>query len=147
MNSQSGTQPNFSLLIFENILDGGRLFKDLVVLVSAIPPLTYPAIFVTQPDLTSRSGAHRYNIFLNVPLNQEDLSPGAFYLAFYNELFINGQRDIGDDRMVELFDRNRTYGALGYSAFDGIRFQLGYMQQTTDNWSKGQIQVSMHHNF
>jgi len=89
----------------------------------------------------------RYNIFVNVPLNKPDLSQGAVYLAFYNELFMNGQQDIGDGRSVEFFDRNRTYGALGYSISPKVRTQLGYMQQSTNNWSKGQLQVSLHHSF
>ena len=87
----------------------------------------------------------RYNIFINVPFNQKDLSKNAVYLAFYNELFINGGRDIGNNRTVELFDRNRTYIALGYSLTDKLRIQGGYMQQTTDIWSKGQLQLSLHH--
>lgn len=89
----------------------------------------------------------RYNLFLNVPLNQKDLGKGAVYLALYNELFINGQRGIGNDRRVELFDRNRFYGALGYSLSDGLRIQLGLMQQTTDDWKKEQLQLSAHHRF
>ena len=36
----------------------------------------------------------------------------TLYLALYNELFINGQRDIGNSNSVELFDRNRAYAAL-----------------------------------
>jgi Protein of unknown function (DUF2490) len=100
--------------------------------------------FVESQDFRTR---WRYNLFINVPINQPDLKKGAFYLAFYNELFINGERDIGSGKSVEIFDRNRTYGALGYSLADNLRLQLGYMQQTTDNWSKGQIQVSAHHKF
>ena len=52
------------------------------------------------------STRYRYNLFLNVPLNAKALSPKAIYLALYNELFINGQTDIGDGREVEIFDRN-----------------------------------------
>ena len=67
--------------------------------------------------------------------------------AFYNEIFINGQRDIGNGNSVQYFDRNRTYLGLGYALNDNIRFQLGWMEQTTVNWQKGQLQFSMHHNF
>jgi hypothetical protein len=49
--------------------------------------------------------------------------------------------------MVEVFDRNRTYGAIGFGLTDRLRTQLGYMQQTTDNISKGQLQLSLHHSF
>lgn len=102
----------------------------------------YEQRFVENQDTRTR---YRYNLFLNVPLNKKDRSPGAVYIALYNELFINGQRNIGDGRTVEIFDRNRTYGAIGYSIVKGLRTQLGYMQQTTDNWSKGQLQLSLHH--
>jgi hypothetical protein len=89
----------------------------------------------------------RYNMFVDVPLNRPDLGQGAVYLALYNELFINGQRDIGDGRSVELFDRNRLYGAIGYSLTDRMRIQGGYMQQTTNAIDKGQLQFSFHHTF
>jgi hypothetical protein len=89
----------------------------------------------------------RYNIFVDIPLNREDLRQGAVYLALYNEIFINGERDIGDGRQVELFDRNRLYGAIGYSLTDRLRVQGGYMYQVTDLYSKGQLQISFHHAF
>jgi len=85
--------------------------------------------FVENQDFRTR---YRYNLFLTVPLNQETLAQGAIYLSLYNELFMNAQRDIGDGRTVELFDRNRTYFALGYTIKDGMQTQLGYMQQTTN---------------
>jgi hypothetical protein len=89
----------------------------------------------------------RYALFINVALNRKELIKGTIYYAFYNEIFINGQRDIGNGRTVELFDRNRFYNALGYSITDKLRIQGGYMNQTTDTWSKGQIQLSLHHSF
>jgi hypothetical protein len=104
----------------------------------------YEQRFVEDQDFRTR---YRYNLFLNIPLNKKELSPKAIYTAFYNELFINGQTDIGDGRTVELFDRNRTYLGMGYVLNPTIRFQLGWMNQKTDNWGKGQMQISMHHNF
>lgn len=89
---------------------------------------------------------YRYNLFVNVALNQTDLSEGAVYLALYNELFMNGQTQVAD-RSVEYFDRNRFYSAIGYSLKTNLKVQLGYMQQTTNTWSKGQFQISLHHNF
>ena len=103
----------------------------------------YEQRWVQNQDLRTR---YRYNLFLNVPFNQDDLSPGAFYLALYNELFINGQRDTGPGT-VEIFDRNRFYSALGYSIIKGLRTQFGIMQQATDNWTKRQLQLSLHHTF
>jgi hypothetical protein len=90
---------------------------------------------------------YRYAIFVNVPINRENLGAGAWYLSLYNEIFINGQRHIGNDRTVELFDRNRLYAAIGYSVSDALRLQGGYMQQQTDSISKGQLQLSVHHSF
>ena len=101
----------------------------------------YEQRWVEDQDFRTR---YRYNLFLNVPLNQPDLNKGAIYLAFYNELFINGQRSIGNNRSVQIFDRNRFYGALGYSVGQNLRTQLGFMQQSTNAWKKTQLQVSLH---
>jgi len=88
----------------------------------------YEQRFVDTQDLRTR---YRYNLFLNVPLNAKTFDPKTVYLALYNELFINGQRAIGEDRRVELFDRNRTYAALGYVLSPKSKVQLGVMRQTT----------------
>ena len=104
----------------------------------------YEQRWVDGEDFRTR---YRYALFADVPLNRKDLKQGAWYLAFYNELFINGQRDIGDDRTVEYFDRNRLYGALGYSLRDNLRLQGGYMYQYAEAFRKGQLQLSLHHNF
>ena len=98
--------------------------------------------FVEDQDLRTR---FRYNLFINVGLNNKAITTGTYYLALYNEIFINGQKETGLGK-VEIFDRNRTYAALGYCFRQNLKFQLGYMRQMTDNWSKGQFQVSMHHN-
>lgn len=90
---------------------------------------------------------YRYNIFVNVLLNKTQMVKNTLYLALYNELFINGQTDIGDGRSVQYFDRNRTYLGFGYGLRDNLRVQVGWMQQTTVNWVKGQAQFSAHHSF
>lgn len=100
--------------------------------------------WVNDQDFRTR---FRYALFLDVPLNQTDLSQGAIYLAFYNEVFINGQQDIGDGRTVETFDRNRIYGAVGYSLSDKLRLQAGYMFQDSNTIEKGQFQLSLHQTF
>ena len=89
----------------------------------------------------------RYALFLNVPLTAKTLSKRVFYLAMYNELFINGERGIGDGRSVELFDRNRLYAGIGYGILNDLRVQTGYMRQTTDVISKDQMQLGLHHKF
>ena len=75
------------------------------------------------------------------------MEKNTIYLALYNELFMNGQRTIGNGNTVEFFDRNRLYGAVGYVIQDGLKVQLGVMNQTTDSWGKNQIQLSLHHSF
>jgi len=104
----------------------------------------YEQRWVENQDFRTR---YRYALFMNVPLNQDDLGEGAWYLSLYNELFINGERDIGDGREVELFDRNRFYVAAGHSLSDNLKAQFGYMYQYTDTIAKGQLQFSLHHSF
>jgi len=106
--------------------------------------LRYEQRFVDNQDLRTR---YRYNLFLNVPINAEKIELKTVYLALYNELFINGQRKISQESRVEIFDRNRSYAALGYVLRDNLKVQLGIMRQTTDNWAKNQLQLSLHHKF
>ena len=102
----------------------------------------YEQRFVEGQDLRTR---YRYNLFVNVPLNKKTLEKKAIYIALYNEIFINGQRKIGENNSVEIFDRNRAYAAIGYVIKNGLNVQFGIMNQTTDNQSKNQFQVSLHH--
>lgn len=104
----------------------------------------YEQRFVEGQDLRTR---YRYNLFLNIALNKTEMNKKTLYLAFYNELFINGQRSTGNGNTVEIFDRNRFYAGLGYIIKEGLKIQLGVMNQTTDNWSKNQLQLSFHQKF
>ena len=89
----------------------------------------------------------RYFLGLNYPFNQESLGQGALYLSLYNELFINLNKDIGNGRQVDSFDRNRAYAALGYSLSDSLRMQFGYMWQENSSNGKGQLQLSLVQSF
>lgn len=104
----------------------------------------YEQRFVEGQDFRTR---YRYNIFLNIALNKAGMEPGTAYLALYNELFINGQRSIGENKSVEIFDRNRFYTAIGYVIKKGLKVQAGIMNQSTNSWKKNQLQVSLHHKF
>lgn len=104
----------------------------------------YEQRWVDDQDFRTR---FRYALFATMPFNQDTLDQGAWYLAGYNEIFVNGERDIGDGREVERYDRNRLYGAVGHSLRDNLKVQLGYMYQDTDQTGKGQAQLSIHHNF
>ena len=100
--------------------------------------------WVPNQDIRTR---YRYNLFINLLLNKDEMVKGTAYIALYNEIFINGQTDVGGGQSVQLFDRNRTYLGVGYGVLDNARVQLGWMKQTTANWSKGQMQLSLHHSF
>jgi hypothetical protein len=89
----------------------------------------------------------RYFLGANMPLNRDTLEPGAIYLAFYNEFMINGERDIGGGRRVDRLDRNRLYGALGFSVAPGVRLQAGVLRQNAEDLAKSQIQLGVHLNF
>ena len=102
----------------------------------------YEQRFVENQDFRTR---YRYCLFLNVPLNKSDFSKHAVYLSFYNEVFINGQRAIGNGATVEMFDRNRLFAGLGYVVMDNLRIQLGLMNQSTDKWRKNQFQLAVLH--
>ncbi|MCM5663742.1 DUF2490 domain-containing protein [Galbibacter mesophilus] len=131
--------------ILENRIYQEALFSNtLWTRVLLTHRFRYEQRFVESQDFRTR---YRYNIFMNIPINNTALVKNTYYLAFYNELFINGERDIGDGRTVEYFDRNRTYLGAGFAISDSIRFQLGWMKQITNNWGKGQLQFSMHHSF
>lgn len=106
--------------------------------------IRYEQRYVENQDFRTR---YRYNLFLNVPLNSVTMEKKTVYLSLYNEIFINGERNIGNGQEVEFFDRNRFYSAIGYVLHKGLKIQCGIMNQTTDNWRKNQLQVSLHHSF
>jgi len=101
----------------------------------------YEQRFVENQDFRTR---YRYNLFINIALNKAVMDKKTIYLALYNEIFINGQRNIGNEKTVEIFDRNRFYIAMGYIIKKGLKIQFGVMNQTTENWSKNQLQLSLH---
>lgn len=90
---------------------------------------------------------YRYNLFVNIPITKNKLEPKTLYLALYNEIFINGQRDIGNEGEVEIFDINRFYSAIGYMFSSKMKIQLGLMRQSTNTWNKNQLQLSLHQKF
>lgn len=132
-------------LVTENrIYQEGLFSQTLLKRFLITHRIRYEQRWVENQDLRTR---YRYNLFVNVPFNGTELSEGVVYAAFYNELFINGERQIGGGRSVEFFDRNRTYAGLGYVLSSNLRVQLGWMKQTTNSWAKNQLQFSLHHNF
>ncbi|MFV8838334.1 DUF2490 domain-containing protein [Salinimicrobium soli] len=131
--------------ISENRIYQEALFSNIILKKLLLTHrIRYEQRWVEDQDLRTR---YRYNLFVNVPFKGTSLDKGTNYFAFYNELFINGERDIGDGRRVEFFDRNRTYLGLGHAINNKLRVQLGWMEQTSVNWQKGQLQISLHQSF
>ncbi|AZQ44327.1 DUF2490 domain-containing protein [Nonlabens ponticola] len=142
-SGQYGTDidaPSTENRIYQETLFGQTILKKMLL----THRIRYEQRFVEDQDFRTR---YRYNLFVNVPFTGTTLDKNTMYFAFYNEIFINGERNIGEGRNVQFFDRNRTYLGLGYAVNDNVRFQLGWMEQTTASFQKGQLQFSMHHTF
>ena len=104
----------------------------------------YEQRWVRGQDFRTR---YRYNLFLNIPLNKKTMEPGVFYAALYNQIFINGETHIGNNQVVPVFDRNRSYLGTGFAFSPTTRAQAGWMRQKTSTWAKGQLQLSLHQVF
>tara|TARA_R110002020_G_scaffold154714_5_gene335119 strand:+ start:17681 stop:18388 length:708 start_codon:yes stop_codon:yes gene_type:complete len=100
--------------------------------------------FVDDQDFRTRA---RYMLAIKVPLTKSDLSKNSVYFSGYSEVFINGQKNIGNGRKVTLFDRNWSFAGLGYSISDQLRFEAGYMRETTSSQSKGQLTFTLFQTF
>ncbi|WP_082632431.1 DUF2490 domain-containing protein [Algoriphagus resistens] len=144
-NITSGAYGESDATVKENRIYQEALFSNKIGRIFLLTHrFRYEQRWVETQDMRTR---YRYNLFLNVPFNGSALDDGVVYLAMYNELFINGQKAIGGGRSVEIFDRNRAYLGIGYGLKSNLRVQTGWMLQTTDDWSKGQLQFSLHHKF
>ncbi len=144
-NMNSGTFGKAKSTIMENRIYQEALFPvQFGSRIYTNHRFRYEQRFINNQNLRTR---YRYKVSINVPLNKATLERKAIYLAFYDEIFLNGQRDIGNGNQVEIFDRNRLYMAVGYIIQNGVQVRLGIMNQTTNSWKKNQLQVSLHHNF
>ncbi len=106
--------------------------------------LRYEQRWIDYQDFRTR---YRYGLFVDIPFNKATLDKGAWYLSLYNEIFLNGEHDIGLDKRVDTYDRNRFYAAIGYSLSDSTKFQFGLMHQHSKNVEKNQWQLSFIQNF
>ena len=125
--------------IYQEILQPHKLGKRIYV----NHRLRLEQRFVEGQNFRTR---YRYFLSLNLALNKPELIKNAIYISIYDELFINGEENIGNGKKVNYFDRNRAYLALGYMLSDKFRIQIGAMNQTS-TISKNQLQLSLHHSF
>lgn len=100
--------------------------------------------FVENQDFRTR---FRYMLAVRVPVNQETLDKNALFFVAQNEVFVNGQKELGDGRSVTLFDRNWLAGGMGYFLSDSIRLELTYMRESTESLNKGQLWVTLFQTF
>jgi len=80
----------------------------------------------------------RYRLMATYPLNKPKIQEGAFFLALYDEVFINAE--------FSFFDRNRLYGAMGYQFMDNAGVQVGLLRQTVNSFSKLYLQFALVYN-
>ena len=120
--------------IYQELLYPTKIGKRLYV----AHRFRYEQRWVEQDDMLTR---YRVMVFLNIPLNNEEIAPKTVYLALYNELFIKGQRSANN----EIFDINRLYTGFGYKINDKAKVQLGTMLQRKSSVQKHQLQLSLHH--
>lgn len=80
----------------------------------------------------------RYRVMVSIPLNSNKIEKGTFFVAFYDEIFINGN--------AEFFDRNRLYGALGYQFNKDLGMQIGLLNQQLPESSKQYFQLALMNN-
>lgn len=81
----------------------------------------------------------RYFLSLNVPLNQKEMNDKTTYLSAYNEIFVNTE--------TEFFDRNRVFAGVGYKFNSSLKFEVGYMNQILNNFSRDQFNIMAFVNF
>ncbi|MEQ8302351.1 MAG: DUF2490 domain-containing protein [Cyclobacteriaceae bacterium] len=67
----------------------------------------------------------RYRFFVSVPLNNNELVKGTFFVSAYDEVFLQFGPNFG----LNYLDQNRLYGAIGYVVDRNANVQLGYLNQ------------------
>jgi hypothetical protein len=82
----------------------------------------------------------RYRLQITSPLNRKSMEPGAYFLNFYEEIFINFDA-------ARSFDQNRLYGALGYQFTPLSNLQLGLLWQARSSADFLRLQIFYTRNF
>lgn len=80
----------------------------------------------------------RYRLMLTVPLNKPLIEKGTWFVGWYDEVFVNSEKDF--------FDRNRLYGAVGYQIKSNTSVQTGILHQRVNDFGKWSVQVAFFYN-
>jgi len=67
----------------------------------------------------------RYQVRATVPLRGSPSEKGSWYLALYDEFFLNFGRNVA----ANIFDQNRAYAAIGRGIGKQTRIEFGYLNQ------------------
>ncbi|MEL6699266.1 MAG: DUF2490 domain-containing protein [Bacteroidota bacterium] len=97
--------------------------------------------WVQQDGVTTYSDRARYRLFFTIPLNKPKIEPETFFLAFYDEVFINITENP--------FSQNRLFGAVGYAVNKNLSFQVGYLRNRLgpNNFNRVQFAVFFNPDF
>ena len=82
----------------------------------------------------------RYRLQVTTPLNRETMEPGANFINFYEEIFLNFDSQ-------RAFDQNRLYAAYGHQFTPESNLQLGLLWQARTSADFFRLQVFYTHNF
>ncbi|MFO7744867.1 MAG: DUF2490 domain-containing protein [Psychroflexus sp.] len=92
-NITTGTPGESSSTINESRIYQEALFgQKILQIVHLTHRFRYEQRWVENQDFRTRL---RYSLSINVGLNSKELEPKTLYASFYNELFINGERNNG----------------------------------------------------
>jgi hypothetical protein len=120
-----------------------RIYQEALIWQGISPRLSFTHRLRLEERFWKDSdprGRFRYGLFANVHLGPYT-SDARWYLSFYNEVFVNAR--LGNSASPKYFDRNRLYGAVGFKLSSQLKLQVGVMNQTTQNWSKNQLQFNL----
>lgn len=85
----------------------------------------------TKPDIELEDdyvyvNRMRYMLRLQMPLGKKELEDRTFYMAMYDEIFIQ----FGENVQENIFDQNRLSGLIGYKLNKNFKLELGYLNQS-----------------
>jgi len=77
-------------------------------------------------DASKERFRFRYMLRALIPINNNSIEKGTFYVNVYDEIFIAFGKNVSSN---QTFDQNRINIGLGYRMARDVRFEIGYLQQ------------------
>ena len=113
-----------------------RIFQQLI-LINRVSRLKFEHRYRLEQRWVNSDYRNRirYRLMVTMPINKETISPGAFFIGLYDEIFVNTEQTF--------FDRNRLYAALGYQINPITQVQMGYLRQRVNSFGKNYIQFAV----